>query len=118
MFVNFSNHASTKWSADQLRAASVYGDIIDVPFPDVPATANEHEIERLAEAMTQRILDLNPACVLCQGEFCLSYAVITRLKMQGIKVVAACSERDVVELHEESSVKKISRFTFIQFREY
>jgi hypothetical protein len=55
---------------------------------------------------------------LCQGEFYLSYAVVDRLKSSGIKVVAACSRREVEEIYTADETKKISRFVFVQFREY
>ena len=35
MFINFSNHPSVRWSAEQTAAAIEFGDIVDVPFPDV-----------------------------------------------------------------------------------
>ena len=33
VFVNFSNHPSFRWSAEQLSAAETYGRVIDEPFP-------------------------------------------------------------------------------------
>lgn len=36
MFINFSNHPSVRWSAEQTAAAMKFGDFVDVPFPDVP----------------------------------------------------------------------------------
>ena len=36
MFVNFTKHPSGSWGAAQRRAAQVYGEILDLPFPDVP----------------------------------------------------------------------------------
>lgn len=64
------------------------------------------------------ITDKEPDCVLCQGEFCLSYAVIECLKAEKIKVVAACSRRVVEEISMATGTKKISKFEFVQFREY
>ena len=40
MFINFSNHPSVRWSAEQTAAAMKFGDFVDVPFPDVPAGAD------------------------------------------------------------------------------
>ena len=65
-----------------------------------------------------QIMNLNPSCVLCQGEFCVAYGVISALKKFGVKVVAACSERKSVERKVGDNVKKISSFSFVQFREY
>ncbi len=118
MFINFSNHPSKNWNKEQLAAAGTYGEIVDISFPQVPAYATEQEIEALAQESVQQILIMKPDCVLCQGEFCLAYRVIELLKDKGIKVVAACSEREVEEVNEGDTVKKISHFTFVKFREY
>ena len=67
MFVNFTNHPSGSWSAAQRRAAQVYGEILDLPFPDVPPTLSAAEVAALADEWAARILALRPACVLCQG---------------------------------------------------
>ena len=44
MFVNFTNHPSGSWGAAQRRAAQVYGEILDLPFPDVPPTLSAAEV--------------------------------------------------------------------------
>lgn len=62
----------------------------------------------------KQILALYPRAVLCQGEFCLAYQVITKLRKKGIKVLAACSERIV----REAGQRKEVQFVFRQFREY
>lgn len=114
-FVNFTNHPVGTWDQHQKEEAEVYGEIAEVPFPMVRSKADEKEIIDLAEAMTEKIVALDPAVVLCQGEFTLAYAVITRLKQRGVKVVAACSER-MVEMNAEG--KKVVSFHFERFREY
>lgn len=113
-FINFTNHPSDKWDGKQTTAAEVYGQIIDVPFPAVNPKASEEEIEQLAQQCIEQIMKLQPSCVLCQGEFTLCFQVVNDLKQKGIKVVSACSERNVVEQGE----KKIAFFCFVQFREY
>ena len=35
MFINFTNHASSKWSDAQLQAAKEYGSIVDIQFPSL-----------------------------------------------------------------------------------
>ena len=76
MFVNFTNHPSGSWSAAQRRAAQVYGEILDLPFPDVPPTLSAAEVAALADEWAARILALRPACVLCQGEMTLTTRVV------------------------------------------
>ncbi len=119
VFINFSNHRSSDWSEEQIEAAGKYGRIVDIAFPQVEESASEHEIIRLADAYTQRIMDYKPAAVLCQGEFTLAYSVIRRLRANGVTCLAACSNRITVEEPQpDGSVKKTAIFSFRQFREY
>ena len=71
-FVNYSNHPSSAWSSDQIAAAHKYGDIIDIPFPNVSASSGEEEILQTAKDGVERIMRYNPAAVLVQGEFTLT----------------------------------------------
>lgn len=118
-FINYSNHLSSTWGERQKKAAEVYGEIIDVPFPVVDEEMTSKEVERLAEDEVRRIMENRPDCVMCQGEFCLSFRVIKDLQKNGVKVVAACSKRRVIsEILENDRVEKKSIFEFVQFREY
>ena len=75
---------------------------------------NEDYIEELAEVYVEKILQHTPRAVLCQGEFCVAYQVIRKLKEKNIKVLAACSQRCV----RENGNKKEVVFNFVRFREY
>ena len=35
VFINLSNHRSENWGNDQIEAASRFGEIVDLPFPNV-----------------------------------------------------------------------------------
>ena len=113
-FVNFSNHPSFLWEIGQREAALEYGEIVDVPFPDVDPAGDEEYIHFLAEESIARIMEYSPAAVLCQGEFCLAYQVTSMLLEQEILVVAACSKRIV---REERNRKEVV-FEFRRFRRY
>lgn len=113
-FVNFTNHPSDKWEAMQRQCASEYGEIVDMPFPEVEAEADETVINDMADLYVRRILDLQPGAVLCQGEFTLVFQVASMLKAQGITVLAACSKREV----KEYGNKKEVTFQFVRFRRY
>ena len=113
-FINFSNHLSEKWEEKQMVVSKEYGEIMDFPFPAVPAMASKPEVEKLAEDCVEKLRKYNPAAVLCQGEFTLTYQVVMRLKSYGILVLAACSERKVIE---EKGIKVVE-FQFQQYREY
>lgn len=121
MFINFSNHPHASWDSSQTNVASAYGEIIDIPFPSVDPLASEDEIAKIADRYSERIIhmaDTNTS-VMVQGEFTLTYAVVNRLKDEGIKAVSACSDRDVIESVDENghTVRK-SVFKFKRFREY
>ncbi len=114
IFINLSNHPSKRWSKKQRKAAEQYGKIVDIPFPNVPATATEEEIRLLCESTVQRVLEYQPSAVMCQGEFTLAFQLINRLLDEKIIVVAACSERKV----KETGNKKESYFLFSKFRRF
>ena len=119
MFLNFSNHPSAGWSAEQHAAAGQYDEIRDLPFPAVPP---EWEIDRvcaLAETLFQEMLDLRPDAVFCQGEMTLTYQLVKRLSAAGIPALCACSNRITEETQlPDGSTQKLSRFVFCGFRRY
>ena len=114
MFVNFTNHPSTYWEETQLSHARAYGEIVDVPFPSVDPEGDEDYIAALAEDSVARIMKHQPKAVLCQGEFCLAYQVIEKLKASQVTVLAACSQRCV----KEAGNRKEVFFCFVRFRKY
>ena len=119
IFVNHTNHPSERWSAEQISAAQVYGEILDIPFPAVDAEATPAQVAALVEENLEKILALKPAAVLCQGEFNYTFVLVERLKSFGVKVVAATSERATVdEILPDGSTRQVSTFRFGQFREY
>lgn len=119
MLLNCSNHVFENWSEEQLKVASQWGEIIDYPFPQVPAIADEVYISKQADDIVKDIRSMQPSVVMCQGEFTLSYMIITKLLESGIKVIAACSERKTDEvIFADGHVEKRVVFQFIRFREY
>ena len=115
VFMNFTNHPSRNWGEEQILAAKKYGTtILDFPYPEVDPRGDKKYVMRMAKDYAEMILLMHPAVVLCQGEFCLTYHVVQRLKEKGMKVLAACSERIV----EEKDGRKVSVFVFRGFREY
>lgn len=77
------------------------------------------EVEKMAEEEVSKILNYEPSAVLCQGEFTLCFSIIKRLQLRGIKVLAACSQRVVLEeIRENGQVRKEAIFRFVRFREY
>lgn len=118
MFVNFTNHPSSRWGKEQLEASAPYGEIIDIPFPQIDPEASAEEITEKAERYAELILSRKPDFVLCQGEFCMAYHVIRLLKEKGIPVGAACSERRVQEKVGAAGTEKTVLYRFVKYREY
>lgn len=50
MFINFTNHPSAQWSAEQKAAAQAYGEVIDLAFPAIDPAADEAALDSLASA--------------------------------------------------------------------
>ena len=59
MFINFSNHASTRWGVPQKQAAKKYGEIVDVQFPNVNPEATSEEVHELARVCAEKIMEMN-----------------------------------------------------------
>lgn len=119
VFINHTNHPSSKWDENQLAAAKEYGEIRDLPFPNVDPDFDTEKVRELVDSFFKEIADINPSCVLCQGEFVYVYHMVQKLKAAGIKAVASCSERNVKETVDGSgnNVKTII-FSFVRFRDY
>ena len=116
MLINFTNHPSALWSAEQKAAAQVYGKVIDLAFPAIDPATNEAVLDSLATVYTDLILHLSPDAVLCQGECTFVYRVAQRLEGG---LLAACSRRKSQETtYPDGSTLKRSIFAFAGFRRY
>ena len=118
-FVNFSNHPSSRWTDDQIKAAKIYGDIIDVSFPLLEANISEEDIIKIGDECVEQIIKNNPTTVMCQGEFTLTFYVVNKLIEKGTTCVAACTKRVAKEIIlDDGTVRKESYFVFEGFRKY
>ena len=117
MFVNLSNHPSVSWSREQLEAAKAYGEVIDLPFPDVSPQMDEQELSLLANDYLQRVRDISPepCTVHVMGELTFSFVLVSRLLAAGYTCVASTTKR-VAEILPDGS--KVSKFSFVRFRNY
>lgn len=119
IFINHTNHPSTRWSSEQISAARAYGEILDVPFPAVSPSANPEDVSELVQNNLKKFLELEPVAVLCQGEYSYTFAMVESLKNFGVKVLAATTERITTEeILADGSTRHVSTFRFVQFREY
>lgn len=118
LFINFSNHPSRYWDNKQIEASHNYGDMIDMPFPQIVPNATDKELQKLTEKYVQRILSLaapKTITVHIMGEMTFTYMVVTKLKELGIKCVASTTERKVT-INADGT--KHSEFSFVRFRDY
>lgn len=119
LFLNLSNHSSDKWSEAQLDAARAYGEVVDMPFPEIDPGATTEEIHRLAEEYADRItssyLGRDLMTVHIMGEMTFCFRLVTLLHARGVRCVASTTQRKTSELADG---KKESIFEFQEFREY
>ena len=126
MLINLTNHPYENWSGEQKQAAADrFGGVMDMPFPAVAACLDEDALLELAEAFVQSVLACRQQygdediAVLVQGEFTLTYALVSRLMKLNIPCYAACSDREVVETVDISGItRKTAVFRFSRFRKY
>lgn len=116
MFINLTNHPSSGWSEEQLKAAQQFGEVVDISFPIIEPDFTSEDVNELANEVVDNIilLDAHPT-VHIMGEMTFTYAVVSQLKAKGITCVASTTER-LVKMMPDG--KKISQFKFVQFREY
>lgn len=119
VFINFSNHPSCFWGAEQRQAAESIGRIVDVAFPAVQADASAETVRETAETVCAELEAYSCPVVMVQGEFTLTYHIVRILKEKRIRVVASCSTREAKETSQpDGSSVKNSTFRFVQFRDY
>lgn len=118
LFINFSNHPSSRWGDAQLAAAEEYGEICDLPFPMVDEQSSEEGVSQLADRYVATIMSMGKPeeiTVHIMGEMTFTFMVVTRLKELGIRCVASTTKRKTTYNDDGS---KVSEFSFVRFREY
>ena len=118
MLINLSNHPHSKWDTPQLQAASKYGDILDLPFPTIPATLDTSELIVMAIEYLKKCDEIasiyQHTVVHIAGEPVFCFLLIQLLLKNGYTCITSTSERVVTE----NGNKKISTFVFNQFRNF
>ena len=115
MFINLSNHPSSCWCEKQLTAAQVYGDIVDIAFPNIDSDTPADAISALADQYAERIMQYNATAVHVMGEMTFTYALVRRLRSKGITCLASTTQR-IKQQQADGSF--ISEFRFQTFRPY
>ena len=118
LFINLSNHPSSSWTAEQLAAAEVFGELIDMPFPQVAPDDTADDIKTLAEAQVASIMkqaETHTVTVHVMGEMCLIYRIVRMLSERGIRCVCSTSYRVV---KDQGDGRRLVEFNFNSFRDY
>lgn len=119
MLINLTNHPYSQWCEKQCKAALIYGETIDMSFPEVDETADEQYISVLADEYMQKILAISEdksITVHLMGELTFTFALLKRLQEHGIPCLASTSKRIVRE--EVAGRKGEVIFQFERFRNY
>lgn len=119
LFLNFSNHHSSKWSDAQIHAAEALGEIVDWAFPIIDPSCTEDQISSLANDYYKKIVDLCPdpanITIHLMGEMNFCFTLISKLTSHNYKCVASTTQR-IVE--DRADGVKETKFQFVQFRGY
>ena len=119
MLINCTNHPYEIWNDSQREAAAAYGEVLDLPFPQIDPKWTSQELRKLTEDYCEKINLQAPAAVLVAGEFTFAFMLVDKLLRDGIKVMCSCSRRMTVEKKKEDGTnEKQSVFLFEGFREY
>ncbi len=118
LFLNLSNHPVSQWSADQLEAARQYGEVRDLPFPQINPDATEDGINSLVEqylSVIRQVGSPQEVVVHLMGELTFCFALVERLKAEGYTCLASTTERIVSQIDSQT---KQATFRFVKFRKY
>jgi len=122
ILINLSNHPSVHWSSEQLAASQVYGEIVDISFPNIDPAGDGEYIQSLCDEYLLKIdaLCRDVACnvstviVHIMGEMTFTFAMVKALQEKGITCIASTTER----VTKEENGVKTSEFRFVSFRNY
>ncbi|MBQ2413791.1 MAG: CRISPR-associated protein [Rikenellaceae bacterium] len=120
MLINISNHPSAHWEKRQIdEATRRWGGVVDMQFPSIDPKWGYERVEQEAQkhimGYRREIAKYDqPSAFHIMGELVYCFCVVQLLLKGGYMVVASTTERDVVMHNGE----KVSRFKFVQFREY
>lgn len=118
MFINFSNHSLSTWTEKQIKAAKEYGELEEIVFPNINPQFTTEQVQMLATDYVAKILtnySIENLTIHVMGELTFCFSVVQQLKEKGVRCVASTTERIVEETADN---KKVTQFSFVQFREY
>ena len=119
MMLNFTNHPYSIWSEAQKEAAARYGEVVDMPYPEIDPSMSTTELRKMVEDYAARIEATKAEVVMAAGEFTFLFMLVDKLLEDGVNVVCSCSKRVTVETQlPDGTNEKKSLFVFKSFRQY
>lgn len=123
VFINYSNHPTSKWSEEQLNAAKEMADrIVDEQFPQIDPKATEFDVIELAKGEINRLFQTysgyNELIIHIAGEMTFTAYFVSQINKwwaANAICITSTTKRDVVE-NEDGS--KTVKFKFVRFRQY
>ncbi|MBN2089189.1 CRISPR-associated protein, partial [candidate division KSB1 bacterium] len=124
---NLSNHPVESWSENQLaKAKELYGNTIDIKFPDIAPEASLAEIIYLVNQYIEKCLaqlgnknfnttDYESDAIHVMGEMTFVFQFVRLMSELGISCVASTTKRKSTDAKDGI---KTSQFEFVQFRPY
>ncbi len=115
MLINFSNHPSSLWPGNQKQTAiDNFGEVIDIPFPNIDPRASSAALEALAAGYIHVLTAHENATIHIMGELTFTFILVDKLRALRRSCVASTTERTV---KQEGDTKKV-KFEFVAFRAY
>ncbi len=120
MLINLSNHPSSGWGEQQMAAATAWGEVVDIPFPQIDPEADESVILTLAREFLGLIQEKiakrkGSHAVHLMGEHTFCFAMAQLLHHHGLDCMVSTTHRQVTF---EENGDKTTRFRFVKFRKY
>lgn len=120
LLINLTNHPFEQWDEKQKEASLQFGSCIDMPFPAIDPTADEEEIENIAEEYLQKIITIGEKknarpVVHLMGEMTFMHNLTNKLKENDIRCIASTSKRISNDL---GNGQKQINFQFVRFRDF
>lgn len=125
MLINLTNHPSTSWSEQQRVAAlEKYGEIKDIPFPDIDPVLGKKEVVDLAAGYFLKISKIYSElpqeekkrfAIHVQGEHTFVHHLLKQAEKLNLTCIASTTRRIKKDLGNGQSLQQ---FEFVRFREY
>jgi len=115
MLLNFSNHPTKEWTANQKNIAlEQYTTIQDLSFPSIDPHIDSSELVMLVKKYIIQIQQINPTAIHIMGEHTFTFKMVSELQKIDFLCIASTTKRKAIQ----KGNKKTIYFDFVKFRTY